>query len=94
MSNLTIVLPEVLTIYEVSKVAAKWQLMLSDDTTAVAIDLSELLEVDAAGFQLVVALAQCCTEKPLSVIGVDEHHSPCALWLLNTLVASNCAQRR
>lgn len=56
-------LPRELTIYTVGELAPQWAGWLADASGPLPVDASQVSEVDTAGLQLLLALAQSCQQR-------------------------------
>ncbi|MFN6969836.1 MAG: STAS domain-containing protein [Rheinheimera sp.] len=81
-----LVLPQALTIYEVQQVAAEWIALVVASPEHLMLDLSQLQELDGAGFQLILSL---CNALPTTHCSVQVGSQPNeqSLWLQQQLRA-------
>lgn len=81
-----LVLPQALTIYEVQQVAAEWIALVVASPEHLMLDLSQLQELDGAGFQLILSL---CNALPTTYCSVQVGSQPNeqSLWLQQQLRA-------
>lgn len=78
--------PSSLTVYEVHQYASDWQAVSVRQPENLELDLSDLQELDAAGYQLVLSLLKALTNPGLTVrSGPDSHLI--AAWLADQLSA-------
>ncbi|MFC0048318.1 hypothetical protein [Rheinheimera tilapiae] len=78
--------PSSLTVYEVQQYASDWQAISVRQPEKLELDLSDLQELDAAGYQLVLSLLKGLPNPELTVrAGSDSHLI--AAWLADQLSA-------
>lgn len=64
----TLALPDELTIYSVAETAVAWRTHLDDSGEALVLDAAGLAEVDAAGVQLLVSLANALQQRGRALV--------------------------
>lgn len=60
-------LPATLTIYEVRDLAQQWLTCVAAQPSRLSLDVSELQELDGAGFQLVISLLKALPETSVQI---------------------------
>ncbi|WP_037045487.1 hypothetical protein [Rheinheimera texasensis] len=85
MSAETLKFPPSLTIYEVQDYAGRWQVIAQHQPEQLNLDLSELQELDGAGFQLLLSLLKSLPIPSLAIQAGPESHL-IAAWLADQLI--------
>ena len=79
-----LMIPPVLTIYEVQQLAMDWLPVVAKAPDRLELNLSQLQEIDAAGFQLILSLVKAlpATKFSAELLGCTHPH---AQWLRQQL---------
>lgn len=85
MSSEALKFPPCLTVYEVQDYASRWQVIAQQQPDELMLDLSELQELDGAGFQLVLSLLKSLSQPKLAIQPGPESQL-IAAWLADQLL--------